>query len=138
MSLFKGIKKHLLNKRNINVHILELLWQVKCFVNIFLLYSPVMSFLCLSSPGQQEDEADAGGGAACEERAGEDRQEGSEGHERPHLGRDQPLRSRETYVQLDDDQMSRNSTCVDRSCQLFIQHVFAISTYFKLCGDLLY
>lgn len=43
--------------------------------------------------GQQEDEENAGGGAASEEGAGEDRQESFEEHERPDLGRDQPLRS---------------------------------------------
>lgn len=43
--------------------------------------------------GQQEDAQDAGGGAAGEEGAGAGGQEGPEEHERPHLGRDQPLRS---------------------------------------------
>lgn len=43
--------------------------------------------------GQQEDEEDAGGGAASEERAGEDCQASFKEHERPDLGRDEPLRS---------------------------------------------
>lgn len=45
-------------------------------------------FLRVTSAGQQEDKEDAGGGAASEERAGEDRQESPEEHERPNLGRD--------------------------------------------------
>ena len=56
-----------------------------------ILVSSPFIFLRLTSPGQQADKADAGGGAASEERAGEDRQASPEEHERPDLGRDEPL-----------------------------------------------
>lgn len=52
--------------------------------------------------GQQEDAQDAGGGAAGEEGAGAGGQEGPEEHERPHLGRDQPLRSTCVRVRVHD------------------------------------
>lgn len=58
------------------------------------------SFFCAT--GQQEDAQDAGGGAAGEEGAGAGDQEGPEEHERPHLGRDQPLRSASVRVHVHD------------------------------------
>lgn len=48
-------------------------------------------------PGQQEDEEDAGGRAASEERAGKNHPEGPEKHERPNVGRDQPVTSSCTF-----------------------------------------
>lgn len=61
--------------------------------------TPNVTFECIDewssfcATGQQEDAQDAGGGATGEEGAGAGGQESPEEHERPHLGRDQPLRS---------------------------------------------
>lgn len=68
---------------------------------LFFSLLPFHFFLCLASSGQQEDEEDAGGGAASEERAGEDCQESFEEHERPDLGRDEPLRSGCVWSSID-------------------------------------
>lgn len=65
------------------------LLPVSCWISE-LMFCCVCGAPCPS--GQQEDEADAGGGAAGPEGAGEDRPEGSEEHERPDVGRDQPVR----------------------------------------------
>lgn len=55
---------------------------------VFMLPAPLLTL-----PGQQAHEEDAGRGAASEKRVRADHQEGFEEHERPQLGRDQPLRS---------------------------------------------
>lgn len=60
--------------------------------------------------GQQEDAQDAGGGAAGEEGAGAGGQEGPEEHERPHLGRDQPLRSASVRLHV---RARSTDSCVD-------------------------